>query len=121
MGLLIAREAAMLGLHGVRPVLLLTGAVVILLGLATLGGGIWLVAIGGSPYYLVAGLGLILSGAVLLARRAAALWVYALIVLGTLGWSVAESGLRWWPLAARGDVVFLVGLWLLLPWIAGRL
>src|SRR5205085_12064000 len=91
------------------------------LGLTGLGGGVWLVAIGGSPYYLLVGLGLILSGALLLARRAAALWIYALIVLGTLGWSVSETGLRWWPLAARGDVIFLVGLWLLLPWITGRL
>jgi quinoprotein glucose dehydrogenase len=57
MRLLNAREATMLGLHRLRPVLLLTGAVVILLGLTVLGGGVWLVAIGGSPYYLLVGLG----------------------------------------------------------------
>src|SRR5256885_15856723 len=97
MGLPILREASMRGLHGVRPVLLLTGAVVVLLGLATLGGGLWLAALGGSPYYLIAGLGLILSGALLLARRAAALLVYSLLVLGTPGWAGAESGRRRWP------------------------
>ena len=31
-------------------------------------------------------------------------------------WAVAEVGLDWWPLAARGDIVFVFGLLLLLPW-----
>lgn len=50
-----------------------------------------------------------------------ALVVYALLVAGTLAWALWEVGLDWWPLAARGDVVFLVGLLMLTPWITRRL
>ncbi|MBP0443822.1 glucose/quinate/shikimate family membrane-bound PQQ-dependent dehydrogenase [Roseomonas sp. SSH11] len=92
-----------------------------LLGLGAAGGGLWLAALGGSWYYLVVGL-LMLATALLLWRRSSsALWLYALLTLGTLAWAVWEAGLDWWPLAARGDVVFLVGLALLTPWITRRL
>ncbi len=39
--------------------------------------------------------------------RAAGLWIYALVVVGTPVWAVAEAGLQWWPMAARGVVVFV--------------
>ena len=39
----------------------------ILLGLAILVGGVWLIALGGSWYYALAGLGLIASGVFILA------------------------------------------------------
>jgi quinoprotein glucose dehydrogenase len=44
-----------------------------------------------------------------------------LVVLFTLAWAVWEIGFDWWPLAARGDVVFLVGMALLLPWVTRAL
>ncbi len=91
--------------------------VIILLGFALGAGGAWLLGLGGSWYYLAAGFGFVLTGLLLLFRSRAALWVYAVVVLGTVAWAVAEIGLDWWPLAARGDIVFLVGLWLLMPWI----
>jgi quinoprotein glucose dehydrogenase len=49
------------------------------------------------------------------------LWVYAAVLIGTLVWAVAEVGLDWWPLAARGDVIYPLGLWLLTPWITRNL
>ncbi|MBP2299881.1 glucose/quinate/shikimate family membrane-bound PQQ-dependent dehydrogenase [Azospirillum picis] len=91
------------------------------LGLAAGGGGLWLAVLGGSWYYAVAGL-LLLVTAVLLAKRSpAALWAYALLVIGTLVWALWEAGLDWWPLAARGDVIAVVGFLLLLPWVTRRL
>ena len=46
----------------------------------------------------------------LLRRAAAAFWLYALILVGTLIWAVAEVGFAFWPLAPRGDVlVFACG------------
>src|SRR5207248_1370874 len=71
----------------------------------------------GSLYYLVAGLGILVTGMLLVAGRRSALWVYAAVLIGTLIWAVGEIGFDWWPLAARGDVVFPLGLWLLVPWI----
>jgi glucose dehydrogenase len=75
----------------------------------------------GSLFYVVAGLGILITGVLLMAGRRAALWVYAAVLIGTLIWAVSEVGLDWWPLAARGDVIFPLGLWLLTPWITRNL
>jgi quinoprotein glucose dehydrogenase len=104
-----------------RPLVVLTGALFVALGLALAAGGAWLIVLGGSFYYVVAGMGVAFTGALVLARRSSALWIYALVLIGTLIWAVWEVGFDFWPLAARGDVVFLLGLWLLAPWIARNL
>src|SRR3954471_9334887 len=104
-----------------HPVVTITGVVYALLGLALAGGGAWLVALGGSPFYVIAGLGILVTGALLVAGRREALWVYAAVLIGTLAWALAEVGLDWWPLAARGDVIHPLGLWLLVPWITRNL
>ncbi|HZG69445.1 MAG TPA: PQQ-binding-like beta-propeller repeat protein, partial [Herpetosiphonaceae bacterium] len=49
--------------------------------------------------------------------RPAALWVFAVVVAGTLIWALWEVGLDWWPLGTRGGLVFLIGLFLLTPWV----
>jgi quinoprotein glucose dehydrogenase len=105
-----------------RPlILLISGAVIILFGLALIVGGVWLAVLGGSWYYLLAGIGMAATGFLVIARRAEAYWVYTAVVLGTLAWAIFEIGLDWWPLVPRGDLVFLVGLYLLMPWIARHL
>lgn len=95
----------------------LTGAVFALIGLALAAGGIRLVLLGGSWFYLVAGVGFVVVALLLWMRRAAAIPAYALVLLGTLAWSLWEAGLDWWPLATRLGLPFLLGLWLLLPWV----
>ncbi|HEX4172742.1 MAG TPA: glucose/quinate/shikimate family membrane-bound PQQ-dependent dehydrogenase [Acetobacteraceae bacterium] len=100
-----------------RLVITVTGIVYALIGLSLAGSGAWLAALGGSLYYLIAGLGILITGILLIVRHRAALWVYAAVLIGTLAWAVSEIGFDWWPLAARGDVVFPLGLWLLSPWI----
>ena len=104
-----------------RPVVTITGIVYILIGLVLAGGGAWLVALGGSVYYVLAGCGILLTGALLIAGRRSALWVYAAVLVGTLIWAVNEVGFDWWPLAARGDIVFPLALWLLTPWVTRHL
>jgi quinoprotein glucose dehydrogenase len=105
-----------------RPlILVISGAVIALLGLALFGGGAWLIALGGSWYYALAGIGMAATGILTIRQRSEAYWLYAVVVLGTLAWAIAEIGLDWWPLVPRGDVVFLVGLYLLMPWIARHL
>ncbi|NVN30351.1 membrane-bound PQQ-dependent dehydrogenase, glucose/quinate/shikimate family, partial [Endobacter medicaginis] len=95
--------------------LVLTGIVIALMGLALVIGGALLGRLGGSLAYLGLGLGLLVTAGLLLARRRAALWLYAAIVLATTAWAVWEIGLNWWALVPRGDVIFPIGLWLLLP------
>lgn len=101
--------------------LIIVGIVFLLLGVSLGFGAVWLLTLGGSWYYILAAVGLLLTGFLLLRRNAAALVVYAVVVAGTLIWAVWEAGLDWWPLAARGDVIFILGLLLLTPWITRAL
>ena len=98
-----------------------TGVLLALIGAGVLAAGIWLIGLGGSAYYAVAGADFLITGGLLMAGSAVALWAYAALLIGTLVWALAEIGLDWWPLAARGDIVVLLALWLLTPWVAGRL
>jgi quinoprotein glucose dehydrogenase len=92
-----------------------TAAIVtVLTGLFFVIGGVWLIAIGGSWYYVLAGIACLVTVLLLRRRRPAALWLYTALVLATLLWAVWEAGIDWWPLAARGDVIFIIGLLLLL-------
>ena len=92
-----------------------------LMGLGSLGGGLWLILLGGSWYYAIAGILFLVTALLLVKRSPAALAVYAVVVFGTLIWALWEAGLDWWPLAARGDVIAVVGFLLLMPWITRRL
>ena len=104
----------------VRPLVrfVVVGALLILLGLALLVGGVMLAVAGGSPFYLLAGIGFVAAGALLCRGLAEALTVYAVLLAAMLAWSLWEVGLDWWPLAARLDVAFVFGVLLVLPWIA---
>lgn len=101
-----------------RHVALIVGILVcLILGLIMAGGGIKLITLGGSWYYLFAGLALLATAALLFQRRTLALGVYAVFFVISLLWALWESGLQWWPLAARMDILFLLGLYLLTPWV----
>lgn len=93
----------------------LMAILVLLLGIVLAGGGGYLISLGGSWYYLLAGLAMIATGILMFLRRAAALLVYAVLVAGTLVWSLYEVGLDWWRLAPRGGLLILIALLLLLP------
>lgn len=95
--------------------LTLTAALIAIIGLVLTGGGGWLLSLGGSPYYLVTGIAFLVTAVLLFRRSAAALWLYALIVLGSLAWAIWEVGFDWWQLGPRGGVIVLLGLWLMLP------
>jgi quinoprotein glucose dehydrogenase len=102
-----------------RPsrVALITGIVYLVLGLVLAAGGIRLITLGGSWYYLLAGVAVAVSGVLLCMRKTAALWLYALMLLATTVWAVVEVGLDFWQLLPRIMVWFVLGLWLLVPWV----
>lgn len=87
--------------RGVGVVTRLFGAVLALIGLALAAGGAWLLVLGGSWYYLPAGLGLVVAG-VLIARgrSAGARWFWGVFVL-TVAWAAWESGLDYWRWVPR--------------------
>lgn len=99
----------------------ITAIVYIILGLALAVGGWKVISLDGTWYFAVLAAGFLLTGILLLARRRAALWVYALVMLGALGWAIYEVRFDWWQLAPRGSIIAPLGLWLLTPWIAQRL
>lgn len=97
------------------PVLI--GIVLLLAGLAMLAGGIKLILVGGSYYYAIAGAAFAIDGLLLIAARSAALWLYGLILMATIVWSVYEIRLSWWDLVPRLALWAVIGLILLLPWV----
>ncbi|PNG35240.1 glucose dehydrogenase [Pseudomonas protegens] len=94
----------------------LLGVLLLLMGLALLAGGIKLSMLGGSLYYVLAGIGLTLTGLLLLAGKRAALGLYALVLFASTLWSLWEIGLDWWQLVPRLSLWFALGVVLLLPW-----
>ncbi|MGO8370585.1 glucose/quinate/shikimate family membrane-bound PQQ-dependent dehydrogenase [Rhizobium ruizarguesonis] len=97
--------------------IVITSILFIIIGLALGGGGLWLVTLGGSVFYLFAGLMFLITAGLLLMRKAVALWVYAVLVVAALAWAIWEVGFDWWQLGPRGGMIILLGLWLLTPWI----
>jgi quinoprotein glucose dehydrogenase len=104
-----------------RPILAgVTAALLALSGILLLVGGCWLVVVGGSWYYVIAG-ALLLACAWLLWRgHPASLWLMAALFAGTLVWAWWESGVDWWPLAARLGVLFMLCVLMILPWTMSR-
>lgn len=101
-----------------RPLLLsLTAFVLLLAGLGLSAGGLWLFVLGDTPAYIAFGLALLLIAVLLFKQKALALLWYALLLGGLVWWSIHEQGFDWWPLAARVGLFFLIGLWLLVPWV----
>ncbi len=100
-----------------RILILLTAIFATLSGLYLLIGGIWLAKLGGSLYYIIAGVVMLITAFLLYRRRGAALLLYALFLLATTVWSLWEVGPDFWALTPRLDITFFLGLWLVLPFI----
>src|SRR5690606_34426450 len=66
------------------------GALLGLISIVLVVGGTWLLILGGSPYYLLAGLGLGVSGLLLVRQRGSGVWVYVATWLMSLVWGFAE-------------------------------
>jgi quinoprotein glucose dehydrogenase len=105
----MAKEQRSLGFIDIVSLLFTT-----LTGLYLLIGGIWLLSLGGSAYYVLAGAALLGVAWLLYRRRPGALALYALVLVGTAIWSLWESGPDFWALAPRSGVLVIFGVWLLL-------
>ncbi|QWA13171.1 PQQ-binding-like beta-propeller repeat protein [Sodalis ligni] len=106
-------------IHPKRPWLI--ALLLLLIGLAMTIGGVWLTALGGSPFYLLAGIALLIDAGLAWRRHSAALWVMALILLATIIWSLSEVGFNFWQLEPRLVMVTVLGILLLLPWVRRKL
>ena len=77
-----------------------------LIGIELALGGAWLLILGGSPYYLIAGLALLASGWFLLKGRLLGGWIYIGLFILSAIWGFAES---------RGNA------WAMIPWLVAPL
>lgn len=93
----------------------LYGAVLAVLAVAFLGGGIWLAAVGGSLYYLLAGATLAVCAVLLWKGLLAGMELYFLFYALTIVWSIWEAGLRFWPLLPRLAMFTVIALLMALP------
>lgn len=95
----------------------LFGLVLFAIGAVLAVGGFKLVSLGGSPYYIVIGIVLVVSGVLTMRGRVLGYQLYALAFLATLIWSLYESGLDGWALVPRlvGPFILLVIALLLVP------
>ena len=89
--------------------------VVAIIGAALFAGGVGLAALGGSWFYIVLGAALVVSAVLTFRRNPAGLALYGVTLLVTMGWSLWEVGFDWWALSARGSLLIVLGVLLLLP------
>lgn len=104
--------------HASRPwPAVVLGIVIGVIGLALAVGGAWLLALGGSAYYVIAGAALCITAVLLVRGRSVAVWFYAAVFAGTVVWAFWEAGLDVWALVPRvvGPAVLLVLLLLVAP------
>tara|TARA_B100000678_G_scaffold284156_1_gene285321 strand:- start:1537 stop:3891 length:2355 start_codon:yes stop_codon:yes gene_type:complete len=80
-------------------------------------GGLQLFFLGGSLYYLAAGLALGFSARHLWNGNPQGSIIYGGLLLATIVWSFYESGTNLWALAPRILPFAIIGLWFLTPWL----
>jgi quinoprotein glucose dehydrogenase len=93
--------------------------IVALTGIALCWFGGRLILVGGSAYYLPAGIVLVVTAALIWRRSTKALPLFGMFMLATLLWSLWEAGLNGWALVARLGMFAAFGLWMLTPWFRG--
>jgi quinate dehydrogenase (quinone) len=81
--------------------LVLLGAIITLAGLFFAIGGGKLVSLGGSYYFLLAGIGLVISGLLIIRRKPLGALLFGLIFVLSAIWAVWDAGVDFWPLISR--------------------
>ncbi|QFT61134.1 Quinate/shikimate dehydrogenase (quinone) (plasmid) [Sulfitobacter sp. THAF37] len=90
------------------------GWISILLGALIFCLGTWLILLGGSWYYGLAGLGLFVTGVLLNRYMMGAVWVYLAVWIGTVIWAWWEVGTDWWAQVPRLVAPTLILIFVLL-------
>jgi quinate dehydrogenase (quinone) len=84
-----------------RVLIILLAALMVLGAVVLLGGGIQLIALGGSWYFAIAGAALLVAGVLTGLLYVSGAWLFLLILLGSAVWALWEVGLEFWPLVSR--------------------
>lgn len=95
----------------------LTSIVIAIVGLAMLYMGGQLLLAGGTPFYAIMAVGLLITAVALFKNRIIALSLYAILMWIVLAWIIYEVGFDKWQWIPRGDLIGIIGVWLALPWV----
>lgn len=95
----------------------LIAVVLALIAAVLLAGGGYLLTLGGSIYYLMAGLAVGVSAYLLARGDRRGVWLYLAMLLATLLWALWESGFNGWGLQARLFAPAVLGLWVAAPYL----
>ena len=79
--------------------------------------GATLLGMGGTPYYVVAGLAMLVAAWDLFCGRPRGFVIFSGVLLLTLAWAVYESGSGFWTVGSRIWIIGLFAVWLCLPMI----
>lgn len=86
------------------------GVLIALIGLGLAGGGGYLITLGGSWYFLLMGLAMLVSGLMIARRKPFGAWLYGVALILTAIWAVWDAGLEYWPLVSRVLTFAVIGL-----------
>ncbi|WP_150784937.1 glucose/quinate/shikimate family membrane-bound PQQ-dependent dehydrogenase [Pseudomonas fluorescens] len=86
------------------------GVLIALIGLGLAGGGGYLISLGGSAYFLLMGLAMLVSGLMIARRKPQGAWLYGLALILTAIWAVWDAGFEYWPLVSRVLTFAVIGL-----------
>jgi quinoprotein glucose dehydrogenase len=92
-------------------------AMLLIIALTLLVGGVELVLLGGSRWYAVTGLLTSVCAVLLWRGERLGSWIYGFVLCYSIIWSIAEVGLAPWGLMPRLLAPMLLGLILLAPWL----
>lgn len=86
-------------------------------GLGLLGGGIYLLFLGGSAYYAIVGALFLVSGWLCWQGKISGVRLFLLVFVGTIIWAIWEVGFSFWPLVPRlvGPLVLAAVALMLVP------
>jgi glucose dehydrogenase len=93
----------------------------IVVGVTMAGGGMWLLFLDGSCFYLFAGSGILLTGIMLLSAASMAPWFYGVVLIATMALAVHEMGFSDGELESQLLAPAILGVYLLVPAVAQRL
>jgi quinate dehydrogenase (quinone) len=103
-----------------RGVLAVLGVLLVLAGLFLAGGGGYLAVLGGTWYFVLAGLALIASGVQVLRLKPSGALIFGAVFVLTIPWALMEVGLTFWPLISRLFALSIAAVLVALayPWLA---
>ena len=111
-----------MGVTGRMRILCWIGAgLFVAVGAVLLIGGVRLVTLAGSWYYLIAGLALLATGVLIARANRWSAFIHATLTLATIAWALTEVGFDPWALVPRISVLAFLGLWFTIPAVRGAL